>query len=85
MGWVAFIAIIVSLLLIGFFAGIEIAFISANKLSIELNRKQGTKSGKVFMPTGQPVSSVLRLLASTWFLWCMACWWWICSLPSGYG
>jgi CBS domain containing-hemolysin-like protein len=48
MGWIAFIAIIVSLLLIGFFAGIEIAFISANKLSIELNRKQGTKSGKVW-------------------------------------
>jgi CBS domain containing-hemolysin-like protein len=36
------------LLLIGFFAGIEIAFVSANKLSIELNRKQGTRSGKVW-------------------------------------
>ena len=45
MEWIAF---LVSLLLIGFFAGIEIAFISANKLSIELNRKQGTKSGKVW-------------------------------------
>lgn len=48
MDWIAFIAIIASLLLIGFFAGIEIAFVSANKLSIELNRKQGTKSGKVW-------------------------------------
>ena len=48
MDWIALIAIIASLLLIGFFAGIEIAFISANKLSIELNRKQGTKSGKVW-------------------------------------
>ncbi|MBK8611353.1 MAG: HlyC/CorC family transporter [Chitinophagaceae bacterium] len=48
MDWTAFIAIIASLLLIGFFAGIEIAFISANKLSIELNRKQGTKSGKLW-------------------------------------
>lgn len=48
MDWIALIAIFVSLLLIGFFAGIEIAFISANKLSIELNRKQGTKSGKVW-------------------------------------
>lgn len=48
MDWIAFIAIIASLLLIGFFAGIEIAFISANKLSIELNRKQGTKSGKLW-------------------------------------
>ena len=48
MDWISLITIIVSLLLIGFFAGIEIAFISANKLSIELNRKQGTKSGKVW-------------------------------------
>lgn len=48
MDWIALIAIFASLLLIGFFAGIEIAFISANKLSIELNRKQGTKSGKLW-------------------------------------
>lgn len=48
MDWMALIAIIVSLLLIGFFSGIEIAFISANKLSIELNRKQGNHAGKVW-------------------------------------
>ncbi len=48
MDWIALIALIASLILIGFFAGIEIAFISANKLSIELNRKQGTHSGKVW-------------------------------------
>jgi putative hemolysin len=36
------------LILIGFFAGIEIAFISVNKLSIELNKKQGTHSGKAW-------------------------------------
>lgn len=36
----------ISLLLIGFFAGVERAFISTNKLSIELNRKQGTYNGK---------------------------------------
>ena len=35
----------VSLLLIAFFAGIEIAFISASRLSIELKKKQGKKSG----------------------------------------
>lgn len=44
----ALIAILISLLLIGFFAGIEIAFISANKLSLELNKKQGTYSGKTW-------------------------------------
>ena len=48
MDWMALIAIVASLLLIGFFSGIEIAFISANKLSIELNRKQGTHSGKIW-------------------------------------
>lgn len=48
MDWIALFAIIAALLFIGFFAGIEIAFVSANKLSIELNRKQGTKSGQVW-------------------------------------
>jgi Hemolysins and related proteins containing CBS domains len=35
------------ILLIGFFAGTEIAFISANKLNIELRKKQGTMSGRI--------------------------------------
>jgi len=35
------------IVLIGFFAGTEIAFISANKLNIELRKKQGTISGKI--------------------------------------
>ncbi|MBS1584729.1 MAG: HlyC/CorC family transporter [Bacteroidetes bacterium] len=35
------------ILLIGFFAGTEIAFISANKLNIELRKKQGTFSGRI--------------------------------------
>jgi len=48
MEWIAPFAFIGSLIFIGFFAGIEIAFVSANKLSIELNRKQGTHSGKVW-------------------------------------
>ena len=38
----------VSIILICFFAGIEIAFASANKLSIELSKKQGTYSGKTW-------------------------------------
>jgi len=37
--------IVLSLILIGFFAGYEIAFISANRLSIELKKKQGLRSG----------------------------------------
>src|SRR5947199_9844253 len=35
------------ILLIGFFAGTEIAFISANKLNIELRKKQGKYSGQI--------------------------------------
>ncbi|MFN8249040.1 MAG: hemolysin family protein [Ferruginibacter sp.] len=48
MEWIALIAIFISLALIGFFSGIEIAFVSANKLSIELNKKQGTSSGRTW-------------------------------------
>ncbi|MES2002954.1 MAG: hemolysin family protein [Bacteroidota bacterium] len=37
----------VTLILIGFFAGYEIAFVSANRLSIELKKKQGKRSGQI--------------------------------------
>ncbi len=37
----------VSLLFIAFFTGIEIAFITANRLSIELRKKQGKRSGLI--------------------------------------
>lgn len=46
MNWTAPIAILLSLMLLGFYAGIEAAFLSANKLSIELRKKQGTYSGR---------------------------------------
>lgn len=39
------ILIIVTLIFIAFFAGYEIAFVSANRLSIELKKKQGKRSG----------------------------------------
>jgi CBS domain containing-hemolysin-like protein len=37
----------IALLLAGFFAGIEVAFVSANKISIELKKKQGLRSGRI--------------------------------------
>ncbi len=40
-------SIIICIILVGFFAGIEIAFVSANKLNIEIRKKQGSYSGKV--------------------------------------
>jgi putative hemolysin len=40
--------IIVSLIFSFFFSGIEIAYLSANKLQIELQGKQGSLSGKIF-------------------------------------
>ncbi|PZX60506.1 hemolysin family protein [Hydrotalea sandarakina] len=40
-----FIWLIVTLLFIGYFAGYEIAFLSANRLSIELKKKQGRNGG----------------------------------------
>lgn len=48
MDWISVLAILISLLLIAFFSGIEIAFASANTLSIELEKKQGRHSGKTW-------------------------------------
>ena len=40
-------AIVASLILVGFFSGYEIGFVSANRLSLELKKKQGDKAGKI--------------------------------------
>jgi putative hemolysin len=39
--------VVITLVLSAFFSGVEIAYISANKLQIELQKKQGLLSGKV--------------------------------------
>jgi putative hemolysin len=53
---------VITLLLMGFFAGIEMAFYSANRLGIELKKKQGSTSGKLL---GQFTESPVRFLGTT--------------------
>ncbi len=48
MNWIPLIPIVIALFFAGFFAGIEVVFVSANKLSIELRKKQGNYSGKTW-------------------------------------
>jgi CBS domain containing-hemolysin-like protein len=48
MNWLSIVPIMIALLLIGFFSGLEVVFNSANKLSIELRKKQGNYSGKTW-------------------------------------
>lgn len=53
---------VLGLLLMGFFAGIEMAFYSANRLAIELKKKQGGNTGKLLTTfTDSPV----RFLGTT--------------------
>jgi len=40
--------IILSILLVGFFIGIQVAFVNLNRLSVELKKKQGKSSGILF-------------------------------------
>lgn len=47
MDWNLLIGIFAALLLVGFFSGLEVAFLSANRLSIELKKKQGFISGRI--------------------------------------
>ena len=45
--WSIIIWFLLTILLMGFFAGIEMAFYSANRMSIELKKKQGMASGQI--------------------------------------
>src|SRR5687767_8014518 len=45
--WKTIVFFVLTLLLMGFFAGIEMAFYSANRLNIELRKKQGGTTGQL--------------------------------------
>jgi CBS domain containing-hemolysin-like protein len=47
MNWYLFSGIILCLMLIGFFTGLESAFASMNRFSVELKKKQGLRSGQI--------------------------------------
>ena len=65
MNWIPIISIVVALLLIGFFSGIEVVFVSANKLSIELRKKQGNYTGKTWSLF---LESPARFIVTTLFI-----------------
>ena len=48
MDWMNIVLLVIAMLLIGFFSGIDIVFSSASRLSIELRKKQGTYSGRTW-------------------------------------
>lgn len=54
--------IIISLLLSAFFSGLEIAFVSANNLKIELDKGKGLLSGRIFSRFNQQPSKFIGAL-----------------------
>ncbi|MFZ9717895.1 MAG: hemolysin family protein [Chitinophagaceae bacterium] len=45
--WSFFSGVIITLFLVALFSGLEVAFLTANRLSIELRKKQGFSSGRI--------------------------------------
>jgi CBS domain containing-hemolysin-like protein len=60
--WKTILFFILTLLLMGFFAGIEMAFYSANRLSIEIKKKQGVSSTQML---SRFIESPARFLGTT--------------------
>jgi CBS domain containing-hemolysin-like protein len=60
--WYSVVFFILTLLLMGFFAGIEMAFYSANRLSLELKKKQGDSNMEIL---SEFLESPARFLGTT--------------------
>jgi putative hemolysin len=60
--WYSVVFFILTLLLMGFFAGIEMAFYSANRLSLELKKKQGDSNMEIL---AEFLESPARFLGTT--------------------
>lgn len=60
--WNSIVFFILTLLIMGFFAGIEMAFFSANRLSLEIKKKQGDSSMEILSGF---LSSPARFLGTT--------------------
>lgn len=60
--WKTIVFFLLTLLLMGFFAGIEMAFYSANRLNIELKKKQGGTTGQLL---GRFVDAPASFLGTT--------------------
>ncbi len=56
------IGIVLSIILIGFFAGIQIAFVNVNRLTVELKKKQG-KSSSILL--SRLISAPAKFLGTT--------------------
>ncbi len=60
--WYSIVFFLLTLLLMGFFAGIEMAFYSANRLSLELKKKQGDSNREIL---SEFLDSPARFLGTT--------------------
>ena len=73
---VDFLFIVLFLLASGFFSGIEIAFISADRLRVEVERQKGNRRGKILADFFEDPSSFLgtTLVGNNIYLLCSVCW-----------
>jgi len=68
MDWQVLISIIVCIILVAFFSGLESAFLSVNKLSLQLNKKKGIASGNTWDEFKEHPTRFIGMLLVTLYL-----------------